>query len=185
MSQNSAAGGRNVASGWALPFARTRWAIIGFVAGVFTWSFAGGGQQHPETDPEVVEAPEGPVGTFDKSVRRVKEGVRRATSSVRDRITDAQESANNSNLEAKVEDRLSKETSIDDDRIEVQVKDEGTIVLRGQVPDKDSKEKVVDVTRDTKGVRRIEDHLSVPPRERVFAVKPDPDAAPPQSRRRR
>ena len=175
---------RNV---WNLPFSRTRWAIVGFVAGVFTWSFAGGGQQHHVEDKEMSAGAEveGPVGAFDSTLRKVNQGIQDATSSVRDRISDVQNSAHHMNLGARVKDRLSREKSIDDDRIEVEVKDEGTVVLNGQVPDAADKQMAVDLARGTEGVLRIEDHLSIPPATRVFAAKTNENPPAERSRRTR
>jgi hypothetical protein len=170
---------------WNLPFPRTRWAIVGFVAGVFTWSFAGGGQQHRIGDnDEIVGAQdEGTVGAFDSTLRKINQGVQDTTTNVRNRISDVQNSAHNISLGARVKDRLGRVKTIDDDRIEVEIKGEGTVVLNGQVPDADTKEAAVNVARDTDGVLRVEDHLSIPPASRVFAVKSDEQA--PQSRARR
>ncbi len=169
---------------WNLPFPRARWAILGFVAGVFTWSFAGGGQQHRAEDPNKIVGAEaeGAVGTFDRSLRMLNQGVQDTTSSVRDRISNVRNSAHNISLGARVKDRLGRVKSIDDDRIEVEITDQGTVVLNGQVPDADTKETAVQVARDTDGVLRVEDHLSVPPAPRVFAVKTDENAPTNRSR---
>jgi hypothetical protein len=175
------------ASAWNMPFPRTRWAIVGFVAGVFTWSFAGGGQQHrfEEKDKIIGSKAEGAVGAFDSTVRKLNQGVQDTTTNVRNRISDVRNSAHNISLGARVKDRLGRVKSIDDDRIEVEITDQGTVVLNGQVPDADTKETAVQVARDTDGVLRVEDHLSVPPAPRVFAVKSDETTPPSQSRRTR
>ena len=55
------------------------------------------------------------------------------------------------------------------------VNDGGTVILKGQVPDDASKEMAVDLTRDIRGVVRVEDYLAVPPRPRVFAATSDDD----------
>jgi hypothetical protein len=163
---------------WNLPFPRSRWAIFGFVAGVFTWSFAGGGQQHRVADSDKIAGADaqGTVGGFDSALHKINQGIQVTTSTVRDQISNVQTSARNMSLGAKVKDRLSREQSIDDDRIEVEIKDSGTVILTGQVPDADAKETAVDVVRDIDGVLRVEDRLSVPPAARVFAVKTDEKA---------
>ena len=168
-----------------LPFPKTRWAIIGFVAGVFTWSFAGGGRQHRIEDDgkSLGTGTEGAVGAFDSTIGRLSQGIQDTTSSVRGRISDVQNSAQNMNLGARVKDRLSRGKSIDDDRIEVEIKDKGTVVLKGQVPDANAKETAVNVARETEGVLRVEDGLSIPPATRVFAS--DPGESPPTTRSKR
>jgi hypothetical protein len=170
-----------------LPFPRTRWAIIGFVAGVFTWSFAGGGRQHRIDDDGKSPGTDtgGAVGAFDSTLSRLSQGIQDTTSSVRGRISDVQNSAQNMNLSASVKDRLSREKSIDDDRIEVEIKDKGTVVLKGQVPDASAKETAVNVARDTEGVLRVEDRLSIPPATRVFASTADESPATTRSKRTR
>lgn len=169
---------------WNLPFPKTRWAIIGFVAGVFTWSFAGGGQQHiaHETSKAASDEEQGAIGTVDNAFRKLSQGIQDTTANVRDRISDVQSSAHLMSLSAKVKDRLSREKSIDDDRIEVETKDKGTVVLKGQVPTRDDKSKAVDITRETEGVLRVEDRLSVPPAARFYATKTDETGAEPRSR---
>jgi hypothetical protein len=186
-SQNSMVDRQQIMRGWNLPFPRTRWAILGFVAGVFTWSFAGGGQQYRVGDqdkPGAAES-EGTVGAVDSTLHALNQGIQDTTSSVRNRISDVQNSARNMSLGAAVKDRLSRVKSIDDDRIEVEITDEGTVVLNGQVPDSSDKETAVNIARDTPGVVRVEDHLSVPPSPRVFAVNPDENTPTRRSRRTR
>ncbi len=168
-----------------LPFARTRWAMVGFVAGVFTWSFAAGG--HPRRGPNNTAAEEtektGESADSTSTLSKVYRGIESTTSSVRDRISDVQNSARNMGLRSKVKTRLGQEKSIDDDRIEVDVLDDGTVVLKGQVPDASAKELAVDIARDTQGVVRVEDRLSVPTATRVFADKPDDESSTPHGRR--
>jgi hypothetical protein len=176
---------QHAASAWKLPFPKTRWALIGFVAGVFTWSFAGGGHHRQAPETIVGDEAEAPLVSPDSTFTKVYQGVEDATTSVRDRISEVRSSAHHMSLGAKVKDRLAHEKSIDDDRIEIEVKDEGTVVLTGQVPSVSAKETAVDIARLTQGVLRVEDHLSVPPTMRVFALKTDADAASQQPRRTR
>jgi osmotically-inducible protein OsmY len=114
---------------------------------------------------------------------KLNQGIQDTTTNLRERITTVQNSAHNRNLSARVKDRLGREKSIDDDRIEVEVVDEGTVVLRGQVPDASAREMAVDNARDTEGVHKVEDRQSVPPAPRVFAVKTDEQTPAPGSRR--
>ena len=164
---------------WNMPLPRTRWMIVGFVAGVFTWSFAGGGQQHRVDEKSKVA---------DTEARRSGWCVRQHPPQTesrypgydgkrRDRITNVQNSAHNRSLSTRSRIGLAGEKSLDDDRIEVEIREAGTVVLSGQVPDATAKETAVDIARDTSGVLKVEDRLSVPPAPRVFAVKTDETAA--------
>jgi hypothetical protein len=176
--------GTNNAAG-KLPFARTRWAIVGFVAGVFTWSFAGGKHPGPVADKTVGEVVDGAPIADESTLNKVYREIENTTSNVRNRISDVQNSAHNMSLANTVKSRLSQKKSIDDDRIEVEVKEDGTVVLKGQVPDAGDKEMACEIARGTKGVLRVEDRLSVPPTTRVFAVKPEGDEQSPGARRTR
>ena len=178
--------GHRAAGGWKLFFPRTRWALIGFVTGVFTWSFAGGRHQVPIADRVGGEQSQAAdAGAPESTLNKVYRGIENTTSNMRDRFSDVQNSAHNMSLGRAVKNRLSQQKSIDDDRIEVEVMDGGTVVLRGQVPDADDKEMACEIARQTQGVLRVEDRLSVPPTTRVFAVRPEDDAQTPQARRTR
>jgi hypothetical protein len=161
-----------------LSFPRTRWALAGFVAGIFAWSFAGGGQQRTAESKN-----EGTVGAIDGTVQRLSQGIRDATANVRGGLSDVGNKANHMSLRSKVTARLGKEGSIDDDRIEVEIKDEGTVVLSGQVPDAADKEMAVRIASATDGVIRVEDRLSVPADLRVFTSKPEDNAPVPRRTR--
>jgi osmotically-inducible protein OsmY len=103
---------------------------------------------------------------------------------VRARFKRAQGTSRNEALAAEVKERLQQARSLDANRIDVIVEDEGKVVLKGQVPDDDSKELAVDLTRDIRGVVRVEDHLAVPPKSRVFAAAPDDEKSTPVRTRR-
>jgi osmotically-inducible protein OsmY len=126
---------------------------------------------------------EGTVGAIDGTVQRLSQGIQDATANVRGGLSDVGNKANHMSLRSKVTDRLGKEGSIDDDRIEVEIKDEGTVVLSGQVPDAADKEMAVRIASATDGVIRVEDRLSVPANLRVFTSKPEDNAPVPRRTR--
>jgi hypothetical protein len=172
--------GRERSRGMSL--GRTRWAIAGMILGVGGSSWVGVGHRWPKAAdaPDVAadapaEAVEETDGTIDGAVRKVSRGIRDASSNVRDRFDRAQGASRNVALVAEVKARLRQDKSLDADRIDVTVEDEGTVILKGQVSDNASKEMAVDLTRDIRGVVRVEDHLAVPPRTRVIAAASDDD----------
>jgi hypothetical protein len=178
--------------GW--PLARTRWAIIGAAAGVFGSSWVGVGHHAPvspagppSASAEAGETARGAVadaetepqvGMIDGAVRKVSRGLRDASTTVRDRYEKVRGASRNVALADEVGARLRQDKGLDSDGIDVRVEDEGTVILKGQVADEEAKELAVESTRDIRGVVRVEDHLAVPPKARVYSSPPGVAAAP-------
>jgi hypothetical protein len=167
-----------------MPLARTRWAFAGMVLGVVGSSWVGVGRHWPKAADAPAGAAEETDGTIDGAVRKVSRGIQDASTNVRARFNRAQGTSRNEALVVEVKARLHQARSLDADRIDVIVEDEGKVVLKGQVPDEESKELAVDLTRDIRGVVRVEDHLAVPPKPRVFAAASDDDTSTPVRTRR-
>ena len=168
-----------------MPLGRTRWAIAGMILGVAGSSWVGVGHRWPRPADAPAGTAEESEGTIDGAVRKVAEGIQDASTNVRGRFDRAQGASRNSALVAQVKARLRQDKSLDSDRIEVLVEDEGTVILKGQVPDDAAKEIAVDLTRDIRGVARVEDSLAVTPRPRVFAAASDEDPSTAARPRRR
>jgi osmotically-inducible protein OsmY len=117
-------------------------------------------------------------GQVGEALQLVSDRAREASTSVQGKLAEARTSARNDALEQQVAARLHGEKTLGAEKIEVTVLDEGTATLKGQVPDALAKDKAVALTRDTRGVLRVEDHLAIPPAPRYFAA---PAAAAPQS----
>jgi hypothetical protein len=145
--------------GW--PFARTRSALGGLVAGLLLAGWAAGGTDR-------YGEPEGFFGGVRGAYRTVVKGLRYTTASVRDCGSQSPSSVRNLGLGQQIETRLCQDKRVDSEGIIVQVEDDGTAVLKGLVPDAAHKEKAVALTRDTRGVARVVDHLAVPPPPRVI-----------------
>jgi osmotically-inducible protein OsmY len=158
-----------------LPLAKGRWAISGVVIGVLGSSWVG--VQHRQAAPpdSSVGTTAEAEGTIDGAVRRVSQGVQDVSTGVQERYASVRNSMHNQDLIAEVKARLKQESSLDAEQIDVDATGEGTVVLTGQVPDAASKERAVDLTREIRGIRRVEDHLAIPPTRRVFESK-EPDA---------
>jgi hypothetical protein len=136
---------------------RLRWTIAGSLLGVggAAWIGSGHGRQ-------------GDGGTLSGTVQTLVSGFQDASETIQDKYHSARTSARNLGLEQQIESRLRQDKTLDAARIELHVEDEGTAVLKGLVIDEDSKEKAVQLVRDTKGVVKVIDHLAVPPAPRVI-----------------
>jgi hypothetical protein len=192
MGNDSTKDGSGHSRGW--PLARTRWAIIGAAVGVFGSSWVGVGHHPQRSVAEAVEesgdvaqpaVEAGPVaevepvdGAIDGAVRKVSRGIRDASTTVRDRYEKVRGASRNVAQASEVSARLRQDKGFDSDRIDVQVDEEGTVILKGQVADVEAKELAVESTRDIRGVMRVEDHLAVPPKPRVFSAPPGLAVAP-------
>ena len=171
-----------------MAFPRCRWAVVGVVLGVLGSSWVGVHRGQTASPDGVVESSDQPEGTIDGAVRKVAEGVQSASSNVQGRLSRARASARNQEIETQVKARLVQDKALDADQITVQVAEEGTVILKGQVPDTDDKDLAVDLARDTRGVVRVEDHLAIPPPRRVFTPTVEeeaPEVATNRSRRTR
>ena len=162
-------GGANPGRGRTMT--RVRWTIAGglFGLGLAAWAGAGRDRRGPA---------EADAGTIDGAVRTITQGVQDASDTVRDKFTTARASARNLGIEQQITTRLRQDKTLEANRIEVHVEDESTAVLKGLVPDDESKEKAVQLTRDTRGVLKVIDHLAVPPPPRVITSPREDDGVP-------
>ena len=143
------------------PFPRTRCLLGGFGLGLLAASWAGGlSDRYGE--------PEGVVGTFRGACRTAGKGFRYTVAHVRDCFAEEATSVRSLGLGQQVETRLCQDKKLDAQDITVHIDEDGTATLRGLVPDASHKEKAVALTRDTRGVVRVVDHLAVPPPPRVI-----------------
>ncbi len=152
-----------------LPFARSRWGVVGIVIGVLGSSWVGVGRGGPRASDGAAVTSNEEEGTIDGTVRKVAQGVQDVSTTVRDRVSRARASGRNQDLISQVKARLLQDKSLNAQNIDVQVDAEGVVVLKGLVPTADDKDAAVDLTRDVRGVLQVEDHLAVPPARRVFA----------------
>jgi osmotically-inducible protein OsmY len=112
------------------------------------------------------------------AVRKITQGVQDASATVQDKFAEAQTSARNVGLEQQIEARLHSEKTLDAEKIELHVEDESTAILKGLVPDAAAKEKAVALTRDTRGVLQVVDHLAVVPPPRIIVARPANETVP-------
>ncbi len=143
------------------PLSRTRCVFGGFGLGLLAAGWAGGlSDRYGE--------PEGSLGTLRGACRTVSKGVRYSIAHLHDCFSNDGTSVRSLGLGQQIETRLCQDKKVDAQQITVHVDEEGTATLRGLVPDSTHKEKAVTLTRDTRGVVRVVDHLAVPPPARVI-----------------
>ena len=151
-------------------FVRTRWTIAGIMIGVIGSSLARTGLP----DPEPAGAAAGPaawaIGTIDGAVRSVARGVREVSASVRGQLDRPRATPEDRTLRDRVESSLRGHEALDAREIDVTVDEDGEVILRGEVASAAAKELAVGLTRELRGVGRVEDHLAVTPRTRSFGV---------------
>lgn len=137
-------------------------AAVVLVLGVGAWSVLGRERQRQ----------------VEGTVQTISRGVQDASATVQDKYAEARTSARNEGLRQQIATRLQGEKAFDAEKIEVHVEDESTAILEGLVPDAAAKEKAVALTRDTRGVLRVVDHLAVVPPPRVIVAPPANDTVP-------
>jgi len=100
--------------------------------------------------------------TVDSVVQGIKRGARATTETLQEQYQRARTSVQNMGVQSRVYSRMHWDKDLNGDRIDVEVK-EGTAILRGVVKTPRAKVKAVDLARDTVGVDRVDDHLTIDP----------------------
>ncbi len=143
------------------PFARTRCACGGLIAGLLLAGWAAGGtERYGEAS--------GFVGSVRGAYRTLLKGFRYTAASVHDSSSEGSSSVRNLGLGQQIETRLCQDKRLDASGIIVEVQEDGTAVLRGLVASAAHKDTAVTLVRDTRGVERVIDHLAVPPAARII-----------------
>jgi hypothetical protein len=130
-----------------------------------TWGAAQEPKDLPPTPPP--QQPKGGVGeaigeTVDSVVQGIKRGARATTETLQEQFQRARASVQNMGVQARVYSRLHWDKELNDAKIDLEVKD-GTATLRGTVRSLKAKAKAIELARDTVGVDRVEDHLTIEP----------------------
>lgn len=140
---------------------KARCVLVGMALGLLLAGWAGGSADR-------YGEPEGVVGTLRGAYRTLAKGGRYVAASVRDCCSQDGCLVRNIGLGQQIETRLCQDKRVDAAAITVEVKDDGTAVLSGIVPDASHKETAVVLTRDTRGVARVVDQLAVSPTPRII-----------------
>jgi len=137
-------------------------AALGLTLMVGTW----GNAQEPKDLPPGLPAqqPKG-VGEaigekVDNVVQSLKRGARATTESLQEQYQQARTSVHNMGVQTRVYSRLHWDKNVGDARIDIEFKD-GTAILRGAVKSLQAKARARDLARDTIGVDRVDDQLTI------------------------
>jgi hyperosmotically inducible protein len=116
-----------------------------------------------ETPPPAVEKPAGERvgGKVDSAVDSIKKGVSSAGEAIRDQWEKARTSVHNMGVAARVYGRLHWDKALYNAKVDVDVQKDGVAVLSGSVGDPMARAKAVELTRDTVGVNKVVDQLTV------------------------
>jgi osmotically-inducible protein OsmY len=136
-------------------------ATLGLALAIGAWV----GADEPKNVPPA-QQPKGAGQTIgqavENAVQGVKSGARATTEAVAEQIQQIRNSVHDQGVHARVYSRLHWDKSLQDCRIDVDVKD-GTAILQGTVHSLQAKGKAAELARDTLGVDRVDDRLTIEP----------------------
>jgi osmotically-inducible protein OsmY len=147
--------------------ARKLWATVppalGLALAMGTW----GGADEPKVIPAAQQQQPKDAGqkigdAVDDVVQGVKRGARATTETVSEQVQKIRTSVHDMGVQARVYSRLHWDKNLHNCRIEIEVK-EGTAILAGSVVSLQAKAKADELARDTLGVERVDDRLTVEP----------------------
>jgi len=137
-------------------------AALGLTLMMGTWGVADEPKDVPPTPPAQQPKSTGEtIGeTVDNVVQSLKRGARATTETVQEQYQRARASVHDMSVQARVYSRLHWDKALGDSKIDLEVKD-GVASLRGTVKSVLARVKAIDLARDTIGVDRVEDHLTI------------------------
>jgi len=97
----------------------------------------------------------------DEVVKSIKRGARSASETLREQYARTQASIHSMGVEGRIYGRLHWDKALNGSKIDLSVDKDGVATLRGSVTDTTAKTKAVELTRDTVGVVRVKDELTV------------------------
>jgi len=137
-------------------------AALGLTLMVGTWGNAQKPKDLPPTPP--AQQPKGAgetIGeTVDSVVKTLKRGARATAETLQEQYQQARTAVHNMGVQARVYSRLHWDKNLEDARIDVEVRD-GTAILRGAVKSLQAKARAHELARDTIGIDRVDDHLTI------------------------
>jgi len=142
------------------------WALVPAALGLALAFGIGGTAQEPKDLPPTppVQQPKGPaevIGeTVDDVVKSIKRGARATTETLQEQYQQARATVHSMNAQARVYGRLHWDKDLEGDRVDVEVK-EGIATLRGAVKTLRAKAKAIELARDTVGISRVDDQLTI------------------------
>jgi osmotically-inducible protein OsmY len=104
-------------------------------------------------------------------VEGIKRGARATSESVQAEYQKARASVHDMGVHARVYSRLHWDKELYNSKLELEFK-EGTVTLHGAVKSLVAKAKATELARDTVGVDRVDDHLTIEPASPVVEPRP-------------
>jgi osmotically-inducible protein OsmY len=147
--------------------------VLGLTLAFGTWVAAGPPKDVPAT--LLAQQSKGAGETISEKVGDVVEGIKRgarATSeSVQEQYQKARAAVHDMGVQSRVYSRLHWDKDLNDSKIEVEFKD-GTLAMHGTVKSLVAKVKASVLARDTVGVERVDDHLTIDSAAPVVEPRP-------------
>jgi osmotically-inducible protein OsmY len=136
-------------------------AALGLTLAIGTWTGAGEPKPAPPAQ-QPKDTGQRIGGAVDSVVQSVKRGAQATSETVADQFHKIRTSVHDMGLHARVYSRLHWDKDLYNCPIEVEVK-ESTAILRGSVPNLQVKARATELARDTLGIDRVDDHLTIEP----------------------
>jgi osmotically-inducible protein OsmY len=136
-------------------------AALGLALAIGTWV----GADEPKVVPlaqQSKDSAQGIGGAVDDVVKGVKRGARATTDTVSEQFQKIKTSVHDMGVHARVYSRLHWDKNLHNCRIEIEVKD-ATAILQGSVQSPQAKVRAEELARDTLGVDRVDDRLTIEP----------------------
>jgi hypothetical protein len=138
---------------------RKTWLIVPAALGLTVGAGAWGAGDEPKNPPPTVQ-PKSVGEQLDEAVQSAKTGVRKAGETVREELERVRTSVHEMGVHGRVYGRLHWDKELAGSKIDVEIEG-GTAILRGSVRSLQAKAKAIALARDTLGVDRVDDHLTI------------------------
>jgi hypothetical protein len=112
-------------------------------------------------------------GAAESIGRRINRGLEELKEEVKQAWTEVRKTVDKLGVQGRVYGRLRWDKALAEEPIEVSMQDKETVVLTGRVADEQTRQKAIQLTNDTVGVREVVDQLEVEPRQQPQAPAPD------------
>ena len=106
-------------------------------------------------------------GAAERIGKRLDRGLEELREEVKQAWTDVRKSVDKLSVQGRVYGRLRWDKALAEEPIDVSMQDKNIVVLTGRVPDDDTRQKAIQLAKDTVGVRDVVDQLQVNPRQQA------------------
>ena len=136
--------------------------ILALATGTGTGGIAQEPNDRPPTPPAQQSKGTGEAvgGAVDGVVESIKRGAKSTTETLQEQYQRAKSSVHGMTVQARAYGRLHWDKDLNDAKLDLEMKD-GTAILRGTVKSLQARAKAIALARDTVGVDRVDDHLTI------------------------